>query len=842
MKPRTAIASIAALTVTVSLGSVVLATSAQGAIQRNTGATLVNDQMSRLVSGGLGRAIVGGPYTVSPATAARVDGSVAHLSLKPGRSATATLGSVYAGEIDASVDLALKTVPATSGSIYSAVRARDFQGHNYAARLKVDPGGVTTLGIVREDGSPGAITTLGSRVTLRGRLVAGAKMSVELQITGTSPVQLQARAWPVGTAVPAWSVQYADSSASRITHTGAMSLWAYASGAALATEVLADNLTAHSLLIAVGNPIPAPVTPTPTPPPSSSAPGVPPTTSPAPPVSVTPTPTPTPAPVGSTDGPGAAPLGSTRYAIPTNSLFVAPSGSDTATGTVSAPMRTLAAALSRSLAGQTIVLRGGVYHEAVTVPDSRHNLTIQSYPGETVWFDGSTEVTGWAASNGTWAKSGWTPKFDSSSSFTRGSDDPTFIDPNYPMAAHPDQVWIDGVAQAQVSALSEVTPGSFYVDYAYSRLYLGTNPAGHEVRASDLGRAFVSNALTTTLRGIGFHRFAPSLPDMGTVRLGGANSVVDNLLVSDNSATGVSVGGTGQTVENTTIVRNGLLGLHANYADQLTVAGNKVDYNNSGHFNRNPVSGGVKITRSRGVTLRGNEVSFNVTNGVWLDESVYNGVLVNNTVSHNGCHGIETEISAKMVLAGNVVVGNGLNGIFVLDTNQVQVWNNTLVGNWRQFNAYQDTRDPALPGAVGRDPRQPQPDLTMTWKAGQISFKNNVLVNQARDDWMFLVQDGTRSRTAAQMGVAMDSNVYERGAAGVAMLSTGTGNAGYSGLPALRSATGLEATGTEVAQGLTAIVAATLSAHSTPLPADLAGFLGVPVGTAHSGAFIAIAS
>ena len=154
------------------------------------------------------------------------------------------------------------------------------------------------------------------------------------------------------------------------------------------------------------------------------------------------------------------------------------------------PCKTLAAAVAKAATGQTIVLRAGTYHEFVVV---NKDVTIQSYPHEPVWLDGSSAVTGWARSGATWKVGGWTTKFDSSPSYTRGSSGSTaagwsFINPSYPMAAHPDQVWIDGVAQAQVSSLSGVSAGKFYVDYASNSLYFGSDPTGHAVRAAPFQR------------------------------------------------------------------------------------------------------------------------------------------------------------------------------------------------------------------------------------------------------------------------------------------------------------------------------------------------------------------
>ncbi len=54
----------------------------------------------------------------------------------------------------------------------------------------------------------------------------------------------------------------------------------------------------------------------------------------------------------------------------------------------SAPKRTVKAAVAASASGRTIVLRKGTYHETVIIPKGKA-LTIQAYPREPVWFDGT---------------------------------------------------------------------------------------------------------------------------------------------------------------------------------------------------------------------------------------------------------------------------------------------------------------------------------------------------------------------------------------------------------------------------------------------------------------------
>ena len=131
-------------------------------------------------------------------------------------------------------------------------------------------------------------------------------------------------------------------------------------------------------------------------------------------------------------------------------------------------MRTLGAAINRASSGATIVLRRGMYHEEVMIPAGKR-LTIQRYGEETVWLDGSVPVTDWQRSGDVWYRAGWTAEFNSSPTFSWNAPDNTqpnwrWVDPGYPMAAHPDQVWFDGKAQSQVGSLGQVGPGKFYVD------------------------------------------------------------------------------------------------------------------------------------------------------------------------------------------------------------------------------------------------------------------------------------------------------------------------------------------------------------------------------------------
>ena len=228
----------------------------------------------------------------------------------------------------------------------------------------------------------------------------------------------------------------------------------------LATAAVGSTLsgwTREAVAFHVPTTAPAPTpSPTPTPKPSATPTPTPtpkptPTPSPTPKPTPTPTPTPTPKPTPTpTPAPSTAPagtagslaVGSASYAAPAGAIYVSPTGNDAAAGTQAAPVKTIQRGVNLAPAGGTVVVRAGTYRETVTIS---RTVTVQNYPKEAVWLDGSSPVTGWVADGSMWRKDGWTTRFDSSPTYTQGAKDSTaaswgFVNPDYPMAAHPDQV------------------------------------------------------------------------------------------------------------------------------------------------------------------------------------------------------------------------------------------------------------------------------------------------------------------------------------------------------------------------------------------------------------------
>jgi parallel beta-helix repeat protein len=555
---------------------------------------------------------------------------------------------------------------------------------------------------------------------------------------------------------------------------------------------------------------------------------------------------------GGTSGLAGTTVGTAQYAVPAGAIIVSPTGNNAAAGTQAAPLQTLNGAVARAGSGATIVLRAGTYHESVVIPPDKR-LAVQAWPGEAVWLDGSSPVTGWAASGARWVKTGWTLKFDHSPTYTRGAPDNGgdwgFIDPSYPMAAHPDQIWIDGAAQRQVATLAQVGPGTFFHDETANQLWLGTDPTGKGVRASTLQTALMVRSAGSSLRGFGVRRYAPSVPDMGAVTLEEPNILAENLVVSDNSTTGIEVGsGTtpGVVLRNLYVARNGMLGISGNYADNLTIDKVLSEYNNTERFNQAPVSGGAKITRSRGIAVWHSVFRGNYGPGLWMDESDYNITIQGNEMRNNYGHGTSLEISAAATFANNIVTGNGGFGIKINNTANVSVWNNTFVGNDRSINLVQDDRLPSTANTAGRDKRQPFPDPTMTWLNGNAVIANNIVASQKSGICMICVEDYSHVRSAEQMVVTTNSNVYQRPNASLptylVVWSRGPGDPwAFASFSDVRNVIHQEAQGQIINSAgyvdATGKVIGSISNTATPIPANIATITGVAAGTKYHGAW-----
>ncbi|WP_181158117.1 right-handed parallel beta-helix repeat-containing protein, partial [Microbacterium sp. MYb40] len=551
-------------------------------------------------------------------------------------------------------------------------------------------------------------------------------------------------------------------------------------------------------------------------------------------------------PEGVRGEPGAKAPGTLAYEAPATAIYVGPAGFDGAAGTKNSPVKTIAAALRVVPNGGTIVLRGGTYHEEIVVP-AQKRVTIQPAPNEAVWLDGAKPVTGWKASGNTWAVDGWNVALDASPTYTKGAPDNTqaewrFVDPDHPMAAHPDEVWVAGVQLREVASAAQVTDGTFFVDGSAKRLVIGSNPTGKSVEASVLTQALSIRSAGTEVRGIGVRRYATSVPQMGTVIAAAPNVSLTDVTIRDNSTTGFYSWAPATTLTRVSLIGNGLLGGGASQADGLKVSQMLSVGNNMEEFNHSPVSGAFKVTRTRGVTVTDSAFTGNYGRGPWFDESVLDIAFTGNDVIGNTGHGVMVELSERAVIADNVIARNGDFGLFVLNSGSVKIWNNTFVGNAnRNISIGMDSRRASDPNTPGHDPRTryaPQ----ASWIVRNVVMSNNVMAESA-GNCLVCVQDFSLQYTGSQMVSSVNGNLYHRTSPGTPRWfsawsrgATSRDPAVADTLAAFTAATGQDrrsrfvegATVVDGAYGLLPAYAAGQASVAVPVPSDIASVSRLP--------------
>lgn len=442
-------------------------------------------------------------------------------------------------------------------------------------------------------------------------------------------------------------------------------------------------------------------------------------------------------------GQGAAPLGSTAYTIPSDGTarFVSLSGSDSADGlTAATPWRTFAKAATAP-AGSTIVMRGGVYEDEgatftgtannatrayTAISFGQANITIQCYPGEAVWIDGSKLVTGWAASGSFWRasrtpmrrdlyqwESSYPPAsntFDSGNASTNwrkldndavGWTYVNYDDSVMACAGWPDRVFrrlkgstsdADWVELTQYRLLSETPAGdNFHWDVYGNYLYIGVDPAVYDIRVTSKQTLLNALGANFTMRGIGVRRYAPTMQQFGCIKLHRINATLENCILEDISSKAVSVlGSSTNTGTDATAANNALIdrctfrkigntGIHHGETDGMIVRDSRFEYCNDKLFNPAPDAGAIKMHAGRNITIVRNLFLHTYRGkGIWTDVMVETIYTISNDFIDCEQRDAIYEMSRDVWHIGNRHIGTGAEPVAFMDTETAEVWNNTF--------------------------------------------------------------------------------------------------------------------------------------------------------------------
>ncbi|KAI1698522.1 right handed beta helix region domain-containing protein [Ditylenchus destructor] len=418
-----------------------------------------------------------------------------------------------------------------------------------------------------------------------------------------------------------------------------------------------------------------------------------------------------------------------NFPIPSGAIFVAPNGNDANAGTQAAPLLTPAAAVKKAVNGSTIVVRAGVYYE-VNLGTVSKKITLQAYPHEQVHFLGSKPATGWTKEQTYW-RTAWTNPLAS-------QDIPEcpkeVINPAYPNACLPEQVFVAGAPLAQVTTKAEVVAGKFFMDSANNVLYIGSDPTSKLVEVGTLTRGlqFAPGAEGSRVLGIGFAQYSNYWGGSGVLVSYSNDVTIDLCSFVQNAFQGLGVNAENQIVRSSVFSYNGQNGIGCNKCHGSLIEWNYIAFNNQEHFATSKCGGyctiaGMKVAHVDRLTVNMNNFYRNNAGGLWFDLGCTNAMVTRNLFKENGDgvamnSGLFYEVSSTGTVASNAFIKNKGNGIQISGSDRTRIYNNNFVKNQVDITARDDTRT-----ACGFETYSCQ--LNLTWDTTGTVVRNNLFSN-----------------------------------------------------------------------------------------------------------------
>ncbi len=309
-------------------------------------------------------------------------------------------------------------------------------------------------------------------------------------------------------------------------------------------------------------------------------------------------------------------------------------GNDSNPGTQSQPLKTLTAATNMALSnnyhniGSRIYVNPAIYREDVVVMGNQYNtslpITYQATAAGVV-VSGSVPYTGWQPYSGN--ASIYTAPWNN----TWGLCAPNLGGPQEAdVVLRREMVFVNAVLMTQVMKLSQMLPGTFFVDETNHLMYVwppaGTNMSTASVEVGSLPEVFhlvsVSNVV---VRGMTFQH-AASCRDNNAVYVAGnaSNILFDSDTISWNNAIGLHFFNpvANITVQNTVANHNGQSGMMSVQVKYALWSSDTASFNNwrgaqGSYYYWN--SGGLHFFSDHNHTLQGIVAAYNQTHGIHWD-------------------------------------------------------------------------------------------------------------------------------------------------------------------------------------------------------------------------------
>lgn len=407
-------------------------------------------------------------------------------------------------------------------------------------------------------------------------------------------------------------------------------------------------------------------------------------------------------------------------------FVVSPSGHDTNPGTAARPFQTIGKAADTAQAGDTVIVKAGLYREAVHL---RHSGTAAApikfiaQPMGSVTISGADPVTGWTKVPGDapiyqvpWGHIFAIDYHNGKPVENHPGDEPLWGRAEQAIADGKQllptlgldgltKAWQDHVAHGRPATVPSPLPhlggpfvGCFAVDTAQKALYVwladGSDPNAHRMEAATRSQTFGVNPWESK-EGVqyvqvrGFHfQYGASFPQRAVVWLHGSHNAMDNCLIEDMAGAGVGVGG---TLRHSLIRNCGQTGGCAGGAGFVNQDDLWED-NCWKPINRGWDAGGVKIAVVKGGLFQRCVFRHNGGPGLWFDIDVHNVRVTQCVFDENEGSGLFVEISRNNQIDHNLAIGNAIGavgnkggwsegGLVLAESENCRVTNNTCVGN-----------------------------------------------------------------------------------------------------------------------------------------------------------------
>ena len=475
-----------------------------------------------------------------------------------------------------------------------------------------------------------------------------------------------------------------------------------------------------------------------------------------------------------------------------NTIHVsAEGGADSGDGTAAKPFQTIGAALKAAGNGDTIELGNGTYREGELAVDK--GVTIKAAEGAKPVLTGAEVPTNWnAGGDGKWSTGGDMVRFCTVCTINA---DPV----KEGIAAHPEQVFVDGQPLTQVLSRDEVTASTFFVDdpdpvtlknpnnnqdgynvkpHRGTSYVIGVDPAQHQVEVVQHSRALSFNTDNITLSGLTVEKYSAVQrwdyedPEIGTISGGGmvvaAHGAprIENSTFRYSSTAGALqvIDSTNAFVSNNLFESNGSNAFGINDSTGAKVENNLWRNNNTSGFITKDCGAyctlaDTKITHSKNIRFANNTVDYSATGvdisdptaydqnrgaGVWFDEGVMDSEVVGNYFV-NVPVAIFNEVSSNNLIASNIVAGAGV-GIHISGSNDSRVWNNTvshaLTSLWIQEDSRSDGCNARNAQGVCTQVQKWSAQHGLSWDTTNTTVMNNIFSSEQTtpkpgDEWRY---------------------------------------------------------------------------------------------------------